>query len=174
MNYLTVIATILLVSCNSVNLEKESIHTHNAIQKEAFKSDFHADLIQQSNPELKPHTEAIKASNESIRSNSSKFLDITYKLNEKVANSSKSLRNFASLIPMVLGGLCFLLGWFLTKSIRDTVMGGVLFAVGIVVHIFWYFIGWLGLIIMLGLGIFWAMIAYEQISEQKRKEELYK
>ena len=49
--------------------------------------------------------------------------------------------------------------------------GIVLFICGIGCYMFWSIMGWIGLIVMLGAVIAWAIIKQEEIAIEKRRSE---
>ena len=172
MKLLTIICTILLVSCGSLKTSTAQDASDN-ISKETFKSDSHANAIEESNPELKPHTEAIKASNESIRSENDVLASIIIELEEDLEEAGGFFKSIVSLMPIIIGILSIVLGR-LTNDRSDTICGAIMFIAGIAVYSYWSSIGVIGLVIMVGLAISWVVISQEEKAKKKHKEEVYK
>ena len=170
--YLTLIVTILLVSCQSERL-RDAQEASEQIPIEAHKSDFHADAIEKSNKGLKPHTDAIKASNKAIRSHSDSLKDYIIELEEEVEEKGSFFRSVVPFIPIIIGVLSIILGR-LTSDVGDTVFGAIMFVAGIAIYSYWSFIGMFGIVLMVCLLIMWALISQESKSNKKRVKEMYK
>jgi len=169
--YLLAVITILLVSCGSTKTPKIQ-SASEGISKEADKSDLHADAIQQSNPELKDHTEAIKGSNEAIRAHRKTLNDHIVDLESKLSEKGSFFKFIVSISPIILGLLSIIFGR-MTNDKSDTWFGAAMFISGIAIYSFWSAIGLVGLVIMVGVALSWFIISQENKAEKKRREDVY-
>jgi len=167
--YLTIIVTILLVSCGSTKTPKTQ-EASEGISKEADKSDFHANAIEKSNKELKPHTDAIKASNKAIRAHRKTLMDYIVDLEAELSEKGSFFKFIVSLSPIILGLLSIIMGR-MTNDKSDTWFGAAMFVSGIAIYSFWSTIGVVGLVIMAGVAISWFVISQENKAEKKRRSE---
>ncbi len=168
--YLFAAVTILLVSCGSTKTPKVQLASEG-IAREADKSDLHADAIQQSNPELRPHITAIKGSNKAIRAHKSTLIDHIVNLETQLSKKGSFFKFIVSLSPIILGLLSIILGR-MTNDKSDTWFGAAMFVSGIAIYSFWSTIGAVGLVIMAGVAISWFVISQENKSEKKRRSEV--
>lgn len=157
--YKLVLIAFLLFGCSSVETALTMGKSTGIIETEA-------NSILREHPDTKPQVDSIKEQLPIIEKREKDLLEELADLKD-----TSFFRNAIPWIPVGLGVICLVLG-YITKHVEDTVAGVVLCISGVVLHEYWSFIGFSGLIIMSMFGVGWLIISHDWKKAKKKFEEL--